>query len=459
MGDFSAEALLTRLLRTASVTGDEQGVLDDLEKLLEQSSAFWRFDSAPAAAAPPLGNVRLRKWAVPVASLASDAAFPGHEVDRGPDGLVPALLVTVDRPGPRDGTSSDEMAAAPHVLLAAHVDVVPPGDVSTWTGDPFEPRWFGPGEGPAAGEEKTSRYVVARGACDMKGGLVSLLLALRRLRAERHDGCVTLALVASEEDGGMGMLAVIRRLQEEVERGELTLPRAAVIPEPTGGGIVTAHAGALTFTLQVPGKAAHAATRREGVSALSNALPLLRVLEENEEARNAVVPDARMRALGLPYPTIVGKIRGGEWASSVIDSVTIEGRYGVTLEQSCQEAEAELRAALTGVWSQHDFLREHTMDMAITGAAFEPCAVDEASPNVQAFLAAAADVTGGPVATIGAPYGADMRLLVNVASIETVMYGPGSILHAHAADERVALDDVLTVANVVHRWVQRLGKT
>ena len=45
-----------------------------------------------------------------------------------------------------------------------------------------------------------------------------------------------------------------------------------------------------------------------------------------------------MTALGLPYPTIVGKVAGGEWASTVMDRVVAEGRYGVRLGQSPDDA-------------------------------------------------------------------------------------------------------------------------
>ena len=49
-----------------------------------------------------------------------------------------------------------------------------------------------------------------------------------------------------------------------------------------------------------------------------------------------------MTALGLPYPTIIGTVAGGEWASTVMDRVVAEGRFGVCLGQTPEED--ELRA-------------------------------------------------------------------------------------------------------------------
>ena len=145
----------------------------------------------------------------------------------------------------------------------------------------------------------------------MKGGVVAILAALRALvasgAADALDGEVLAVSVPSEEDGGQGMLAAIRAG---------CVGDAAVITEPTGLDVVIAHAGAITFRLTVPGRAAHASMRREGVSALDNLYTLIRALEADETARNAAETDPLMTVLGLPYPTIIGKVEGGEWAST-----------------------------------------------------------------------------------------------------------------------------------------------
>src|SRR2546427_2793557 len=125
------------------------------------------------------------------------------------------------------------------------------------------------------------------------------------------------------------------------------VPRdAAIITEPTELEVVIAHAGAITFRLVVPGRAAHASKRREGVSALDNLYVLIRALEADETARNAAETDPLMTVLELPYATMIGKIEGGEWASTVLDRVVVEGRYGVKLGQTWRDAEADLRACI-----------------------------------------------------------------------------------------------------------------
>ena len=153
------------------------------------------------------------------------------------------------------------------LILSGHLDVVPPGDPATWTVDPW------------AAEILDGR-LYGRGACDMKGGVAAILAAVRSLwreRATSHrlDGELLVVLVPSEEDGGQGTLAAIRA----GATGDL-----AIITEPSRLDVVVAHAGAITFRLTVPGRAAHASQRREGVSALDKLFVLTRALEADEAA-------------------------------------------------------------------------------------------------------------------------------------------------------------------------------
>jgi acetylornithine deacetylase len=160
-----------------------------------------------------------------------------------------------------------------------------------------------------------------------------------------------------------------------------------------------------------------------------------------------------MRAIGLPYPTIIGQVEGGNWASTVMDRVVAHGRYGVTLGQDAAGAAADLRRAVGRACQGHPFLSEHPVEVTIWGGRFDSAAVASDHPLPAGIARAHAAVTGTPPALIGAPYGADMRLLVQEAGIPTVMYGPGDVRAAHSADEFVPLDEVVTCAEVLARWM------
>src|SRR5262249_53787315 len=266
--------------------------------------------------------------------------WPGEEMPRT------TLPVTIGRAGRGDTVDGKRL------VVSGHLDVVPPGDPATWTVDP----WAG---------EILDGALYGPGACGMKGGVAAVLGARRSLAdagdLDRLDGELIVALVPSEEDGGQGTLAAIRA----GVRGDL-----AIIPEPSNLDVVVAHAGAITFRLTVPGRAAHASQRREGVSALDKLFVLIKALEADEWGRNEAETDPLMTALGLPYPTIVGIVSGGEWASTVLDRVVADGRYGVRLGQSPAEAEAELRAAIAAACAADAFLRDYPATVEITGGRF-----------------------------------------------------------------------------------------
>ena len=354
------------------------------------------------------------------AAIRADPDWPGAEVPRS---TLPVVLARMGRPGGR------------RIVLCGHTDVVPIGDQATWTVDPW------------AGEVRDGQ-LYGRGACDMKGGVAAILGALRAVSdagaVESLTGEVVVAFVPSEEDGGQGMLAAIRA----GVTGEM-----AVITEPSNLDVVVAHAGALTFRLTVPGRAAHASQRREGISALDNLWILARALEADEAGRNAEESDPLMSVLGMPYPTILGIVRGGEWASTVIDRIEADGRYGVRLGQSPGDAEAELRACIAAACAEDSFLRDHPATVEIVGGRFGSARVPSDHPLPVGLARVAEAVTGRRPELLGEPYGADMRLLVNEGGTPTVIFGPGDVRVAHSADERVPLAEVEACARVLAAWI------
>jgi acetylornithine deacetylase len=400
---WAADAL-ARLVRTPSVTGDEGAIQDLVATLLAEAGArVERLEPDPAAAR-------------------ADPDWPGDEMPRD---RLPIVLARLGRPGGR------------RVLLVGHVDVVPVGDPASWTKDPW-----------AAEREGDRLY--GRGAVDMKGGVASILAAVRAIVAagldQRLGGEILVASVPSEEDGGQGMLAAIRA----GATGD-----AAVITEPTGLDIVIAHAGAITFRLTVPGRAAHASVRREGVSALENLQTLIRALADDEAARNGVETDPLMTVLGLPYATIIGKVAGGDWASTVMDLVVAEGRYGVKLGQTWREAEVDLRRCIEQACAADPFLREHPATVELVGGRFSSARIASDHPLPLGLAKVASAVLGREISYHGEPYGADMRLLVNEGGTPTVIFGPGDKLVAHAADEWVSIDEVVACARTLAAWLAR----
>ncbi|NND85591.1 MAG: M20/M25/M40 family metallo-hydrolase [Acidimicrobiia bacterium] len=370
-------------------------------------------------------GVEVDRWTDTMEALASDPAFPGSEVVRD---LVP--VVAAEFRGQRSG---------PTTVLTGHVDVVPVGDPDTWTRPP---------DGERRGD-----VVHGRGACDMKAGLVAALHAFedRVRRGPDFAGTLRFVAVPGEEDGGTGTLAAIRRgwTGDNV-----------IITEPTSRdgepAIVVAHGGALTYTIEITGRSAHAATRLEGESALEHLFTVQGVLRTLEEDLNAAEDDPRMRALGLPYPTTIGTVHGGVWASNVMESVRAEARLGVAVGESVAEASRRIEVGVREALADDPWLSTHPPRLERTGAAFGSSAIPDDHPLVVAAAEAAEAELGTRPALVGAPYGCDMALWTRTGGAATLVFGPGDVSKAHAPDESVDLGEVVSVARTLIRLIDEL---
>ncbi len=56
------------------------------------------------------------------------------------------------------------------------------------------------------------------------------------------------------------------------------------------------------------------------------------------------------------------------------------------------------------------------------------------------------DLTGHMPEIEGAPYGSDLRLLVNLGDVPALLFGPGDVLIAHMPEERVHCAEVVQAA-------------
>lgn len=399
---------LVELVRIPSITGEEEVAIRRIADWLSTNGA------------------EVDYWYDGIAKLVSDPEYPGHEVERA---WVPVVagMVRGARPGPT-------------VLLTGHVDVVPPGDYEQWYRDPYT--------GNIDGDR-----LYGRGASDMKSGVVAALEAFEAFARGPRDfaGRIMFVAVPAEEDSGLGTLAAIRRGWH----GDV-----AIIPEPTVRAgtpeLVIAHAGAMSCTVQVTGRGAHASRRLDGESALDHYITVHRVLREAEQALNAAEDNPLMRELTLPYATSTGIIRGGTWSSSVMDHLEVEMRVGIALGESPAEAKLRFEKALAEGTRDDPWLSQHPPVVRWRAAGFGASETRADHPLVS-YLGDAAEVVFGEVPRVtGAPYGCDMSAWVRLTGMPAVLYGPGDIEQAHGANEWVSLEVTEQVANVLVRTTSAL---
>jgi acetylornithine deacetylase len=380
--------LLQELLRIPSLTGS--AAEGDAQQLLARRLAGIGMDTD--------------LWEIDLDEVTADPEFPGMEAPR------------VDAWGLVATTGGDE---GPALVLNGHLDVVPVGDLGAWTLDP----WAGTVRDGA---------VVGRGACDMKGGLACQVMAATVLHEAgvRLRGRLSLQSVVGEEDGGLGTFATLRR----GHGGDV-----AVICEPTSLAVIPACAGALTFRLVVRGRSAHASVRDEGLDVLDVYVRVHQALRALEARRNVDV-HALMSHRPIPYPLSIGTLRAGDWPSSVPDLLVAEGRLGVALEESVEDARADLEQCLAELG--------HPVEVQWYGGQFAPGVLPVGSPLLEQVSAVHRSLSGADPDVHGAPYGSDLRLLT-AAGIPTVHYGPGDVRQAHAPDESVPVDELVRVTQAL----------
>lgn len=364
-------------------------------------------------------------WHDDAATLATLPGYPGHEIPRARIPVVAARL-RGSRPGPA-------------VMLTGHVDVVPPGDVAQWSNDPFS--------GLVEGDR-----LFGRGSCDMKAGLVSALEVLDVFaHADDFPGQIVFVAVPAEEDSGVGTLSAIERGW----RGDV-----AFLPEPSMVGgeptIVAAHAGAMGVSIYVPGRSAHASVRLGGESAFDHYLPIHEELRRDERELNMNEKDPLLKDLELPYATSVGRVEGGSFISAVMDGLLVELRMGVAVSETVEEAEARIRAAVDRACEKSPWLCDNPPVVTITSRGFGSARTDPDHPLVTELRAAHEALHGHRPRVRGAPYGCDMAGWVRRANVPMVIYGPGDIGLAHAADEWVSLEACADVAQTLAVATDRL---
>ncbi|QQA42652.1 succinyl-diaminopimelate desuccinylase [Pelagovum pacificum] len=305
-----------------------------------------------------------------------------------------------------------------------HTDVVPVGDVTDWSVDPF-------------GAEVRDGVLWGRGAVDMKSGVAAFAAAaVDFVRETPPDGAVILAITGDEEGPSVdGTRALLEWMDEAGERMSVCLVGEPTCPDRMGEMIKIGRRGSMSAWFTVKGTQGHSAYPHRANNPLP---PMVRLLDRLASMRLDEGTD-HFDASTLAVVTV----DTGNPTTNVIPATcraTVNIRFNDTHTGSSLtrllQSEAEKVADAYGVTIE--------MDAKISGEAF----LTPPGP-LSDLVAAAVEAETGVTPELSTSGGtSDARFVKDHCPV--VEFGlVGKTMHA--VDERVPTDQIVTLKAVYRR--------
>jgi acetylornithine deacetylase len=355
-----------------------------------------------------------------------ELGFDVHSVEPDPIRLAQHAdsgIPLVSYEGRRCLVARLEGAGGRSLLLNGHVDVVSAAPEDRWTKPPF-------------GAEIEDGRLYGRGACDMKGGIAAMLLAVEAaLAAGPRPGTVLYQSVIEEECGGNGALAAC-----------LAGPRAdaVVIAEPTNGSMDLVAPGVIWARITLEATSRHASHADEGSNPIESAFAVTASLHELEAALNEP-PEPEFVGVDRPYLLNVGALHGGDWPSMTPGRAELDVRLGFPIRMDPREAQSLLAGAVERA--------DGSARVEFRGFRARGYAFDAGSPLVRLLSGCHEEVRGAPLVPDPSRATTDLRFF---QPGQAVCYGPtGEGLHG--VDEWVDLESIADTATVLALLVSRWG--
>ncbi|KJE95133.1 hypothetical protein CAOG_005616 [Capsaspora owczarzaki ATCC 30864] len=286
-----------------------------------------------------------------------------------------------------DGHAGVGPVGNPAILLNTHIDTVPP--------------YIPPSE--------DAEFLYGRGACDTKSLLAAMMLAAHEAVTVHGVVDVGLLLVVGEETDHIGM----KRANEL----KLT-PRHLVVGEPTESRMARRQKGIVKASISCEGVAAHSGYPETGVNAL---LPLMDILGD-------------IRAHAWPSDPLLGDttvnfiVREGGVACNVVPARAV-AELLVRVVTTPEDIQAQL-SSIVGTRGKIEFT---TCNPPIDLSVVDECHRTRRAPT---------DPVNWVLPSAIVNFNTDIPYFELAAPGKAYLYGAGSILHAHTANERMSKADL-----------------
>lgn len=329
------------------------------------------------------------------------------------------------------------------LMFEGHTDVVTPGDISTWTYDPF-------------GAEITGNRMYGRGTNDTKGNLAAMLIAMAALKRSgvKIKGKLIGGVLCDEEDQMLGVLNFI-------ERGHADTISGAIICEPQDGLICTSQKGALRAQYVIEGRMSHGAMPLAGLNTAPAVARIIAGLHQLE--KEAVIRCGKDTDLGWPSftPTVIQAPAAGtpqlnvmpQTAKIFVDIRTIPSQSHKQIKNALAALAEKAEQQTLSHYAEYDrrlgLERLHNLSITLAILTDRPCTfTPQHDPIVLASDWATRKITGQEPSYGGVPGATDGTFLWSLKNIPIVTMGAGDRQVPHQVDEWVDLDQLFETAQI-----------
>ena len=334
------------------------------------------------------------------------------------------IVVGIHRPRDEAGRS---------LILQSHLDVVPEGLHDMWDDPPLSAKIDGD-------------WMYGRGAGDMKAGAAANIFALDALRRIGLQPAATVYVqsVVEEESTGNGALQTF--LQGYTAD-------AVFIPEPEEEMLVRANTGVIWFQVQVRGVPVHVREMGEGANAIDAATRVMTALREMEEDWNAEKREhPHFEDEAHPINLNIGKIEGGDWASSVPSWCIIDCRVSIYPGRSAEDAAREITERVKAFAQTDSFLSNNPPEVVFNGFHAEGYVLEPGSEAEAVLERAHEDAIGAPLQSFMTAGYLDTRVYALYNKIPALCYGPKS-RNIHGINESVSLSSVKKITQAMALFI------
>ena len=318
--------------------------------------------------------------------------------------------------GPRSTSSGQD---GPEILVAAHSDIVPPGE--GWKSKPFKLL-------------RKKHVLIGRGVVDNKSPLAGILLATQILKKFERElqNKITFAAVADEERGntfGLDFL-LAKKIFKNLS--------GAIVPDSCGHNreIEIAEKGVLQLNVTARGQQGHGSLPEKSKNAIFILKDFLRHIRKLKFSRRTT--------LLTPTTIAVTNFHAGS-AANVIPGVadaTLDIRFPPNESKQNLLAKIKKLAELEAKkWRVRRFHFETLADLPPSNTPVHAPLVKSTTKAIQKVSRRKPKIIGMPAFTFGG--------VLRSRGVPTVAFGPGSLAECHRANEKIRESEVVEFTEIL----------